>query len=488
MTLRICDFKRGDEKRMANSQTLGESPAFDFKKNFPLLAVLLSGAFITILNQTLLATALPPIMTDLNINESTVQWLQSIFMLVNGIMIPITAFLIGKFTTRSLFLTAMGTFFVGTLVAAFSPNFAFLLVGRMLQGAGAGIMMPLLQTIMFLIFPVSQRGKAMGMFGLVIAFAPAIGPSLSGYLVDNYPWRSVFFVVLPIALIIIIAAYFLLKNVTERTNPQMDYLSIVLSTFGFGGLLYGFSAAGSAGWLSASVVISLVIGAISLYLFITRQLKLEQPILEFRVFNYRIFSIATVLGMIVFASMIATTVILPLFMQNLLGFNALHSGLMLLPGAIVMGAMNPVTGMLFDKYGAKLLLRSGFAILTITTFMFANMSQDTTFAYLSVLNAIRMLGIAMVMMPSTTLGLNQLPKQLISHGTAMNNTFRQISGAVGTAVLVTISLTAANGESIAGAIHGVNIAFIAAGCISAIGLLLSFAVRDPKQKEQPKTT
>lgn len=161
---------------MVNSHTLGDSPAFDLKKNIPLLAVLLSGAFITILNQTLLATALPHIMIDLSINESTVQWLQSIFMLVNGIMIPITAFLIGKFTTRSLFLTPMGTFFAGTMIVAFSPTFSLLLVVRVLQGAGAGIMMPLLQTIMFLIFPVSQRGKAMGMFGLVIAFAPAIGP------------------------------------------------------------------------------------------------------------------------------------------------------------------------------------------------------------------------------------------------------------------------------------------------------------------------
>ena len=464
---------------MVSSQALDNTQPFDLKKHIPLLAVLLSGAFITILNQTLLATALPPIMNDLQISESTVQWLQSIFMLVNGIMIPITAFLIGKFTTRSLFLTAMSLFAAGTLLAAVSPNFTFLLMGRMLQGAGAGIMMPLLQTVLFLIFPVSQRGKAMGMFGLIIAFAPAIGPSLSGYLVDNYPWRSVFYVVLPIALIIIAAAYFVLKNVTEQTNPKMDYLSIVLSTFGFGGILYGFSIAGNVGWLSPNVIVSLVVGAIALYWFITRQLKLKQPILEFRVFKYRIFSIATSLGMIVFASMIATTVILPLFMQNLLGFNALHSGLMLLPGAIIMGIMNPVTGALFDKYGAKWLLRIGFAILTVTTFFFANLSQDTTFLYLAVLNAIRMAGIAMVMMPSTTLGLNQLPNHLIPHGTAMNNTFRQISGAIGTAVLVTVTVTAASDSSIAGAIHGVNMAFVVAGVVAAFGLLISFAIKNP---------
>lgn len=463
---------------MVNSQK------FDFKKNFPLMFVLLSGAFITILNQTLLATALPPIMKDLQISESTVQWLQSIFMLVNGIMIPITAFFIGKFTTRRLFLTAMSIFALGTLVAAISPNFSILLIGRVLQGAGAGIMMPLLQTIMFLLFPIEQRGKAMGYFGLVIAFAPAIGPSLSGYLVDQYPWRSVFYVVLPFALLNIVAAYFLLKNVTKLTNPKMDYLSIVLSTFGFGGLLYGFSIAGNTGWLHANVLISLMIGAISLAWFILRQLKLEQPILEFKVFKYGVFTLATSLGMIVFASMIASTVILPLFMQTMLGFNALHSGLMLLPGAIIMGIMNPITGTIFDKYGAKWLLLSGFTILTVTTFMFANLSEDTTFTYLAILNAVRMVGIAMIMMPSTTLGLNQLPDHLISHGTAMNNTFRQISGSIGTAALVTVMITSdLDNGTVAGQIHGVNIAFLVSGCISIVGLLLALLIKNPQPKD-----
>ncbi len=467
---------------MVNPQATERSGTFDFKKNIPLLAVLLAGAFITILNQTLLATALPPIMRDLQVSESTVQWLQSAFMLVNGIMIPITAFLIAKFTTRRLFLSALGIFAAGTVVAALSPTFTILLIGRVLQGAGAGIMMPLLQTIMFLLFPREQRGKAMGMFGLVIAFAPAIGPSLSGYLVDNHPWRSVFYVVLPIVLVVIAAAWFLLKNVTEQTDPRVDYLSIVLSSFGFGGLLYGFSVAGNVGWLSPNVLISLTLGAVTLLLFISRQLKLEEPILEFRVFQYGVFSLATILGMIVFASMIGSTVILPLFMQNLLGFNALHSGLMLLPGAIVTGIMNPVTGTLFDKFGAKWLLRTGFAILTATTFLFGYLTQDTTFTYLAILNAVRMFGISMVMMPSTTLGLNQLPNELIPHGTAMNNTFRQIAGAVGTAVLVTITITAASGSSVAGQIHGVNVAFLVAAGVAAVGLLLSFFIRDAKRQ------
>jgi len=447
-------------------------------KKVPLIIVLISGAFITILNQTLLGTALPPIMEDLKLSESTVQWLQSIFMLVNGIMIPITAFLIERFTTRKLFLTAMSLFAFGTAVAAVAPSFSLLLIGRVFQASGAGIMMPLLQTIMFLIFPVEKRGTAMGMFGLVIAFAPAIGPSLSGWLVDNYPWRSVFYVVLPIALINIVAAYFLLKNITKQTMPKVDMLSIILSTFGFGGLLYGFSIAGDSGWLSVQVGISLVVGALSLFLFITRQLKLEQPILEFRIFKYSIFTLSTGLGMIVFISMIGTAVILPLLMQNMLDFTAFESGLVLLPGAMIMGLMNPVTGRLFDRFGARWLAIIGFALLTFTTAMFTNLSTDTSFVYLSVMNAIRMLSIAMVMMPVTTSGLNELPNHLIPHGTAMNNTFRQVSGAIGTAMLVTImSTTAIPEEGLEGLIHGVNMSFIVATVVSVLGFILSFKIK-----------
>src|SRR5699024_4721830 len=200
---------------------------------------LLSGAFITILNQTLLGTAIPPIMEDLQLTESKAQWLQSIFMLVNGIMIPITAFLIEKYTTRRLFMTAMGLFTFGTFISAVAPDFSILLLGRIFQASGAGIMMPLMQTILFLLFPKERRGTAMGLFGLVIAFAPAVGPSLSGWLVDQYPWRSVFYVVLPIAIINLVAAYFMLKNITTQTNPKLDVLSIILSTLGFGGILYG---------------------------------------------------------------------------------------------------------------------------------------------------------------------------------------------------------------------------------------------------------
>ncbi|MCC2252183.1 DHA2 family efflux MFS transporter permease subunit [Virgibacillus sp. AGTR] len=444
----------------------------------PLMIVLISGAFVAILNQTLLATALPHIMIDLQLDANTAQWLQSIFMLVNGIMIPITAFLIERFTTRGLFLSALTIFAIGTIICALAPNFAVLMAGRVAQAAAAGIIMPLMQTILFLIFPIEKRGSAMGMFGLVIAFAPAIGPTLSGWLVEHFPWRSLFFVILPIIIVDIIVAYFILKNITNRTFPKLDILSIILSTLGFGGLLYGFSTAGNSGWGSLQVILSLVIGAIALTLFIWRQMKLEQPILEFRVFKNSIFTLTTVLGMVAFMAMIGAAVVLPLLAQNMLGFTALESGLMLLPGAVVMGIMNPITGRLFDKFGARWLAIIGLTIVTVTTFMFTDLSTDTTFTYLATINAIRMFGIAMVMMPVTTAGLNQLSVKLIPHGTAMNNTMRQVAGAIGTALLVTVMTNSAvPDEGINGMIHGVNVSFIVAGVFAIIALILSFFIK-----------
>ncbi|MFD2208273.1 MDR family MFS transporter [Virgibacillus halophilus] len=464
---------------MSEPKTVKHPQQIDNK--IPIIIVLLSGAFVAILNQTLLATALPHIMRDLDLHETVAQWLQSIFMLVNGIMIPITAFLIEKFTTRKLFISAMSLFALGTLICALAPNFTLLLIGRILQASGAGIIMPLMQTVFFLIFPKEKRGTAMGMFGLVIAFAPAIGPTLSGWLVENFPWRSLFYIVLPIVIADIIVAYFLLKNVTKQMNPKVDPISIILSTFGFGGLLYAFSTAGSNGWASLHVIISLIVGAITLTWFILRQLTLETPILEFRVFKNKIFTLTTALGMLAFMSLIGAAVVLPLYMQNMLGFSAFESGLMLLPGAIVQGIMNPITGRLFDKFGAKWLAIIGLAIITITTFMFTNLDSQTTFLYLTSVNAVRMLGIAMVMMPTTTAGLNQLSTDLIPHGTAMNNTMRQIAGAIGTALLVTLMANHAIPEKgLNGIIHGVNVSFAVAGVMAILGLILACFIKDTK--------
>ncbi|MFA1819841.1 MDR family MFS transporter [Virgibacillus oceani] len=469
---------------MSNTKT--ENP--EQINKLPIVAVLITGAFLAILNQTLLATAIPHIMEDLNLTENTAQWVTTVFMLVNGIMIPITAFLIETFTARKLFLTAMSIFAFGTLVCSFAPDFTLLMIGRVIQAAGAGIMIPLMMTIFLLIFPIEKRGTAMGTVGLVIGFAPALGPVISGWLVEQYPWRALFYVVLPFAIINIIIAYFVMKNVTEQTYPKVDVLSIILSTLGFGGLLLGFSSAGNVGWTDTVVALSLSVGAVSLTAFILRQLKLKQPILEFRVLKNKIFTISTVIGMIAFIGLIGAETILPIYMQTMAGYTALQSGLIILPGALIMGFMSPVNGRIFDKFGARYLVITGLTLLTITSFLYTTLTPETSLAFITTVFAIRMFGISMIMMPATTAGLNQLPNKLIPHGSAMTNTMRQVAASIGTAILITVmTATALNtgpDATPADLIHGVNISFYVTTGLSLIGLVLAFYIKGTRPTAQ----
>ncbi|MCA0173845.1 MDR family MFS transporter [Bacillus sp. RAR_GA_16] len=445
-------------------------------------ALLLAGAFITILNQTLMITAIPPIMEEMNITANTAQWLTTVFMLVNGIMIPISAFLLERFTTRQLFISAMSIFSVGTVIGGFAPNFGVLLIGRVVQSAGAGVMMPLMQTVFLMIFPVNKRGTAMGYIGLVMSFAPAIGPALSGWITANYSWRVLFWAMLPLAIVIITVARFTMKNVTELTFPKVDPISIILSSIGFGGLLYAFTSAGNLGWDNMRTILVLIVGVVTLTAFILRQLRLSQPMLEFRVFKDKIFTIATIIGMLMFLGLIGSETLIPLYMQNMRDFTAFESGLVLLPGAVITAFMSPITGRIFDKIGARLLAIVGLTIVSVATFGFSFLDTATSMTFLTVMYAIRMFGLSMVMMPVTTAGLNQLPKHLIPHGAAMNNTMRQIAASIGTAILVTVMTTTAQTAQQQPAIsrpdiYGVNIAFLVILILSIVALGLSFFVK-----------
>src|SRR5699024_91957 len=294
-------------------------------KKGPILFVIIMGAFVSLLNQTLMNVALPSIMADLDITESTAQWITTGFMLVNGVLIPITAFLMEKFSTRQLFITAISLFTVGTLICGIAPGFEILMTGRIIQAIGAGIIMPLLTTVVLALFPVEKRGGAMGLIGVAIIFAPAVGPTLSGFVVQNYSWRVLFYVIFPIALVNIILAVIFLKNVTKQTFPKIDMIAVILSTFGFGGILYGFSTAGTNGWTSAFVLTGLFVGFVSLFLFVLRELKSESPMLDFRVFKSGIFSLTTVINIMLTVAMFAPMLLIPIYLQQILNISPLNS-------------------------------------------------------------------------------------------------------------------------------------------------------------------
>ena len=417
---------------------MGKSIANANRPPYGLLSVLMIGAFITFLNNTLLNIALPSIMEDLNIDTATVQWLSTVFMLVSGILIPTTAFLIQKYSVRKLFLSAMILFTIGTVIAGSTHLFSILIVGRIFQACGSAIMMPVLMNVMLVSFPIEKRGAAMGVFGLIIMFAPAIGPTLSGWIVEHYDWRMLFHFITPIAIIVVLIGFFMLKDKKERVDIKLDFFSLLLSSAGFGGILYGFSSAGSKGWGTPQVYITIIIGTASLVWFILRQTNQERPMLNFNVFKYPMFSLSSSITMILNMAMFSGFLLLPIYVQTIRGISPMDAGLMLLPGALLMAVMSPVTGRLFDKFGARILSVIGLSIAVVTTYFFSKLTFETTYIYLVILHAVRMFGMSMVMMPVSTNGLNQLPYRFYPHGTAMNNTLNQVSGAIGTALMITI--------------------------------------------------
>jgi EmrB/QacA subfamily drug resistance transporter len=407
----------------------------------PVLAVMILGAFVAILNQTLLNVAIPHLMNTFNVSADTVQWLSTGYMLTNGVLIPITAFLIGTFTTRQLFIASMTSFLAGSLICALAPSFSILMVGRIVQAAGAGVIMPLMMTVILNLYPPETRGKAMGTIAIAMFFAPAVGPTLSGWMIEHYSWRWLFMVVVPIAAVDIIMAILILKNVTERHRPKFDVGGFVTSTIGFASLLYGFSEAGSKGWGDDVVRASIGIGIVFVVLFVIQEFRSKNPMLDLSVFKYSMFSLSTIVGCVVNMAMFGAMILVPIYLQNIRGFTPLESGMLLLPGAVLMGVMAPISGALFDKFGVRPMAIIGLSITAVTTWYFSRLTSATTYGHIMLLYTLRMFGMSFIAMTIMTAGLNQLPRRLNSHGTAASNTARQVAASLGTAFLVSVMTT-----------------------------------------------
>lgn len=403
-----------------------------------LMPVMLLGSFLSILNQTILNVALPDLMNEFEIGPTTVQWLITGFMLVNGILVPVSAFLMKRFTTRQLFLSSMALLFVGTFFSAIAPGFLVLLIGRLIQAAGAGIIMPLLMTVVFVVFPKEGRGTAMGFIGLAMIFAPAIGPTLAGFVIEYSSWRWIFIGMLPLVAIVILLSLKFLTNVSETSKSKLDLTSVFFSTIGFGALLFGLSNAGDKGWGSAEVLIFIAMGSIFLFLFCQRQLTSDDPLLNLSVFKVPMFTTTTIISVMVMFVMYADMILLPIYLQTSRGFSVLDTALLLLPGALVNALMSPVSGRLLDKYGPKPIVIAGLLFLIPSIWGVTNLTETTTYNYLMIRTVFLRIGLSFLTMPLNTAGLNALPTHLSSHGSAVTNTVRQLAGSIGTALIITI--------------------------------------------------
>ncbi|AXL11660.1 DHA2 family efflux MFS transporter permease subunit [Microbacterium foliorum] len=451
--------------------------------------LLLVAAFVAILNETTMGIAIPHLNEDLGIPPELGQWLTSAFMLTMAVVIPTTGFILQRFTTRQVFIAAMSLFSLGTLVALVAPGFAVLLAGRVIQAAGTGIMMPLLMTTIMNVVPAQSRGRMMGRVGLVISLAPAIGPTVAGAVLETLNWRALFAIILPIALVSLLIGAKWMTNLGETRAVPLDVLSIPLAALGFGGIVFGLSQFGGEGGSGeAAGITALVVGAVALALFVWRQIMLQRgddALLDLRVFRSTNFTFSVIIMTILALSMFGTLTLLPQYLQNVAGLNALESGLILLPGSVLMGLLGPVMGRVYDARGTRPLLIPGTILVSAALFYYSTVGEHTVWWVLIIVQATMSVGLAMSFTPLFSASLGSLQRSLYSHGSAVLNTLQQVGGAAGVAVLtVTYSAILHAGEAeglsteVAGA-PGARMAFLIAATISLAAVALSAFVTKP---------
>ncbi len=466
------------------------------------IAILTFITFVGNFTQLQLSSALPIIVSEFHISVTTGQWLTSVFQLVMGVMVPLTAFLTRRFSTRQIVICSMAVFTVGSLLAWLGPNFVWVLVGRVLEAAGTGVMWPVLQITVFSIYPLSRRGFAMGTVGMAMSVAPAIGPTLGGWQTDANGWRSIFLTMTVIGVVSLVAAMFGLHNFgSHDPSARADFFSVSLSVIGFGGLMFGFTNSEAYGFAAPVTWGPMAVGLIGIVWFVLRNLRAgkryreavakdksalpQPPLLDLEVLKNRSFTVGTITASLAFFAFSSILVIMPLYIQTDRGYSATMSGLIMLPGAIGQCISQFFGGRAMDRFGARPVALFGSIVLTLGTLGMSLVAMDTWIWWVSICQFIRQIGMGFLLMPITTWSLNCLngPSE-VSAGSSVTNTARQIAGAVGAPVLVILMETFAalhkqgGASAVAASIFGIQWALrISAMICLAMVLMVFFGVK-----------
>ena len=446
---------------------------------------LLIGGFIGMFSESALNIALSRLMTEFSVNAATIQWLTTGYLLVVGILLPLSGLLVRCFSTRQLMFTALTCFLTGAVISGLAVTFPVLLAGRLVQGAATGILLPLVFNTAIAIYPSNQIGAAMGVIGLVVMFAPALGPAVSGVILWKLSWKWIFWLMIPVIAASWIVSFLFLENVREIIRPKTDALSIVLSSIGFGLMVFGISFAGDNGWGDIFVIVSLIAGAGSLALFCRRQLKLEEPILNIRAFRSSSFSIGTALVFIDNAIIMAFVFLLPLYLQNDQSTPILVAGILMLPGGAVNGLVSALSGRLYDKYGAKFFTRTGFFIAAAAVLLMLFLDKKSHWSYVVLAHVVLMIGAPLAMSPAQAYGLSSLPERIRSDGSCIISTLQQIAGAVGTALAASFLSFGTNTFAfstdyiaVSELLSGTKVGFLLPFLLAVLGFALAFKVKD----------
>jgi MFS transporter, DHA2 family, lincomycin resistance protein len=454
-------------------------------------AVLMIGSFIGLFGETALNMALTEIMADYHIEAGTAQWLTTGYLLVLAVFVPLSAYLMRWFTTKQLILAAIIFMLVGSFLGAIAPSFAILLLGRLIQGLGTGIFLPLMFSVVLMIFPIKKRGAVMGIVGLVITAGPALGPTIAGLIISISNWHYIFWIMIILNLLLLLLAAPKMENLSDLSRPKIDSLSLIFSTIGFGGIVFSLATLAESSFIEIIVWFPLLIGIVALLLFITRQFKMEIPMIDLRVFKHPMFALGTVLMVCNLFMILSVAILIPLYLKSVLGYAALAAGLFMLPGNAVNIVMSPVVGSSFDKVGPKIFTRIGYTIITISALIMVLVISATTPVWQIVLLLILFfLGISMTMMPAQTNAMNQLSPKMYADGSAAMNTLTQVAGALGTAIAITMFTIGQNkyieehveSVPIDFLAYGVHYAFIVVLIIAILSLIGSFFIKNSRQE------
>ncbi|QAY74955.1 DHA2 family efflux MFS transporter permease subunit [Agromyces protaetiae] len=453
--------------------------------------LLLGATFVVFLNETIMGVAIPHLVVDLQVSLSAAQWLTTGFLLTMAVVIPITGFLIKRFPTRPVFIAAMSLFSAGTLLAAVAPGFELLLAGRIVQATGTAIMMPLLMTTIMTVVPPRDRGRFMGRVSIVMSVAPAIGPAISGLILSFLNWRFMFWLVLPIAVVMLLIGARRVTSVGDTERLPIDVFSIVLSAIGFGGLVYGLSLAGgeASGATPAGLLwATLAVGAAGIAAFVARQLVLQRrdaALLDLRTFKSGNFAVSVALMVVMMAALFGTIIVLPVYLQNVLKLEPLATGILLLPGGLAMGLLGPTVGRLFDRYGPRPLLVPGSIVVSGVLWALTTVGPETSEWFVLAMHVVLSIGLAFMFTPLFTSALGSVQPKFYSYGSAIVGTVQQVAGAAGTALFITV-LTAqqlaaqsAGATAFAAEASGIRTAFLVGAIISIVAIVGAFFVRRP---------
>jgi DHA2 family lincomycin resistance protein-like MFS transporter len=460
--------------------------------DYAVLHWLVLATFVVILNETIMINAIPRLMGEFAVSARSAQWLSTSFMLTMAVVIPVTGWFLQRVTTRAAFATAMTVFCAGTLLAALAPTFPVLLGARVVQATGTAVMMPLLMTTLMTVVPEHDRGRVMGNVTLAMSVAPALGPAVSGVVLQWLSWRWMFGIVLPIAVVVTIAGLRRLTNHGVQQSGSVDWFSVATAALGFGGLVYGLSQLGAASTSLVPPYAVIGFGLAMIGVFVWRQLVLQRsdvPLLDLRTLRHRVFTISLALMSLAFMAMLGSMILLPLYLQEVRGLNALQTGLLVMPGGLIMGLMGPRVGRLFDRYGGRPLVIPGAAGIVAALALLTTVSMTTSVWLVLVAHILLMVSLAAVFTPVFTLGLGALPPHLYSHGSSLLGTLQQVAAAIGTAAVVTVmswraaALAEGGADRLPALVGGMQWAFAVGAVLSVLVLVL--AIRLPGRLESP---